>query len=64
MESSLDTGLILPLALVALALVVFGWHMISTTRDVGMLMSESRVPRRYLVLGFVAGLGILYVARR
>jgi|APFEC2959095171_1045051.scaffolds.fasta_scaffold00287_40 hypothetical protein len=60
----LNLNLFLAVALVVLALGFFGWHLVSTTRRVGLLMSESRVPRRWLVLGFVVGLGILYVARR
>jgi len=46
------------------ALVFFVWNMVVTTRRAGYLISESRVPRRYLVLGLVIGLGIIYYTRR
>ncbi len=64
MASGLNTQLILALAIVAVAAILFGWRLVSTTRRVGLLVSESKVPLRYMVLGFVAALGLMYYARR
>jgi len=64
MGSGIDGNLVLALAIVVAAVAVFGWHLVSTTRRVGLLVSEGRVPRRYLLLGAAAGLGLLYVTRR
>ena len=59
-----DYNLILALLIVVAALALFGWHLVSTTKRVGLAISEGRVPRRYLVLGFVAALGAIYFIRR
>ena len=64
MASWINTDLMLALAIVIVALGVFGWHLVSTTKRVGLLVSEGRVPRRYLLLGAVAGAGIIYMTRR
>lgn len=64
MSSGIDTDLWLAIAIVAAALALFAWHVISTTRRVGYLISESRVPRRYLLLGLAIGLGVIYFMRR
>lgn len=64
MSSGIDTDLLLAIAIVAAALALFAWHVISTTRRVGYLISESRVPRRYLLLGLAIGLGVIYFMRR
>jgi len=64
MVSGFDGNLLLALAIVAVAFALFGWHLVSTTRRVGLLVSEGRVPRRLLLLGAAAGLGLFYVTRR
>ena len=64
MSSGIDTDLLLAIAIVVVALALFAWHAISTTRRVGYLISESRVPRRYLLLGLAIGLGVIYFMRR
>lgn len=64
MSSGIDTDLLLAIAIVVAALALFGWHVISTTRRVGYLISESRMPRRYLLLGLAIGLGVIYFTRR
>jgi hypothetical protein len=64
MSLGIDTDLLLAIAIVAAALALFVWHVISTTRRVGYLISESRVPRRYLLLGLAIGLGVIYFMRR
>ena len=64
MSGGLDLQLILALAIVALAAAVFYWHASSTLTRFKYLLTESRVPRRYLLLGLAAGLGVLYVTRR
>jgi hypothetical protein len=64
MASGFDVNLALALAIVVAGCAVFVWHLVSTTKRVGLIISEGRVPRRYLLLGFVAGLGVLYVTRR
>ena len=64
MAAGPNLQLILALAIVAIAVIVFGWHLLSTTRQVGLMVSDSKVPRRYMVLGFVAALGLIYYTRR
>ncbi len=64
MVSWFDANLALALVLVIAGVAAFVWRLFSTTRRVGLLISEGRTPRRYLLLGFVAGLGVLYVTRR
>jgi len=64
MTSGINTDLLLALAIVVAALGLFGWHLFSTTRRVGLLISEGRTPRRYLLLGLVAAGGIIYMTRR
>ena len=64
MASWINTDLMLALAIVIVALAVFGWHLVSTTKRVGLLISEGRTPRRYLLLGLVAAGGIIYMTRR
>ena len=64
MTAGFDLQLWFALALVVLAVAVFCWHFISTTRRFGLAMSESRVPRRYLLLGVLIGLGALYLKER
>ena len=64
MTAAPDYELILALLIVVAALAFFGWHLVSTTKRVGLLVSEGRTPRRYLVLGFVAAIGAIYFIRR
>lgn len=64
MASGFDVNLALALALVVAGCGAFVWRLFSTTKRVGLMISEGKVPRRYLLLGFVAGLGVLYVTRR
>mgnify|MGYP003383268151 CR=1 FL=1 len=64
MSQTLDTQLLLALAIVLVAVGVFVAHLVLTTRRVGHLMSESKVPRRYLLLGLALGLGLIYMTRR
>ena len=64
MQAGFDFQLVLALVLVALALGAFGYRLVATTRRVGLLMSESKVPRRYMVLGFAIGVALIYVTRR
>lgn len=64
MSAGFDLQLVLALAIVAVALVLFGMHLLTSARDAGHLISECKVPRRYLLLGLAAGVGILYAVRR
>ena len=64
MSSWPNGQLVLAIVIAAAALVFFVWNMVVITRRAGYLISESRVPRRYLVLGLVIGLGIIYYTRR
>ncbi len=64
MSSVVSGDLLLAVGIVVLALGLFVWQLVSTTRRAGLLVSEGRVPRRYLLLGVAAGIGLLYVTRR
>ena len=55
-----NTDLVLALLIVAVAFGLFGWHLVSTTRRAGLMLSESRVPRRYFVLGLVIAVGLIW----
>ncbi|MBX3580674.1 MAG: hypothetical protein KF810_02095 [Rhizobiaceae bacterium] len=64
MSSWPNGQLVLAIAIVVAALGLFLWQILVTTKRAGYLISESRVPRRYLVLGVVIGLAIIYYTRR
>ena len=64
MTSTVNTDLLLAIVIVVAALALFLWQAISHLRRAGLLISESRVPRRYLLLGLAIGVGIIYFTRR
>ncbi len=64
MAADIDFRLIGALALVLFALALFGWRVGSSTRRFGLLVTESRVPRRYLLLGLAIGICAVYLELR
>jgi len=64
MAASFNFDLVLAVALVAAALGLFVWQIISTARRAGLDISEGTTPRRYILLGLAAGFGAIYLMRR
>jgi len=64
MAASFNFDLVLAVALVAVALGLFVWQIISTARRAGLAISEGTTPRRYILLGLAAGFGAIYLMRR